>query len=126
MVVFYITAGLDDDGAGVLEDANGNAIAITAGSDVLFKVMRGPGATPDLDISGTALSGGSVTTFNTATSGANKGAWTVSFHAADTASLLPGAYDIKIGLVDAGDSNRLKWVDDGVLYVEGAVAGKVT
>lgn len=124
--VIEITAGLDDDFGGTLEDANGAAIAITAASDVLFKAYRGAGATPDLDINGTALAGGSVTTFNTATSGANKGAWTVSFHGADTSALVPGAYDVKVELVDAGDSNRLKAVDFGVLYVLGGTAGKTT
>lgn len=125
MVNIEITAGLDEDFSGVLEDANGNAINITAGSDVLFKAYRGNGATPDLDVNGTQLAGGTKTTF-TAGVGPPQGGWTISFHGADTASLVPGAYDIKVILVDAGDSNREKKVDNGVLYVLGPVAGKTT
>lgn len=120
-----MTAGLDKDFSGTLLDANGNAIAITAGSDVLCKIYRGAGATPDLDLSGVPLTGGSATSF-TAGSGAGKGTWNVTLHGADTASMVPGAYDIKVELVDAGDSNRLKDVDFGVMYVYGGTAGKTT
>lgn len=120
-----ITAGLDDDFSGLLEDANGNAIAITAGSDVLFKAYRGGNATPDLDLNGTPLAGGSKTTF-TPGSGAGIGTWNVTIHGSDTSALIPGAYDIKVELVDAGDSNRLKSVDFGVLYVLAGTAGKTT
>lgn len=124
-VTFKITAGLTSSFSGTLEDANGAAIAIPAGSDVIAKIFRGNGATPDLDINGTALSGGSVTTF-TAGSGTGKGGYTVTICGPDTASMVPGAYDVKIILVDAGDSNREKDVDFGVCYVLGPVAGKTT
>lgn len=121
MVNIEITAGLDEDFAGTLLDASGVAISITAGSDIIFKVFRGNPATPDLDVNGTPLTGGTKTAFTAGT-----GNWTISFYGADTATLVPGAYDIKVILVDAGDSNREKKVDNGVLYVIGAVAGKST
>lgn len=124
-ITWILTAGLDDDFSGVLEDANGAAISITAGSDVIVKVFRGNLATPDLDISGTQLTGGTKTTF-TVGAGPPQGGWNLTIHGADTATMVPGAYDVKVGLVDAGDSNRFKWVCDGVCYVEGAVAGKTT
>ena len=120
-----IIAGRDQDFSGTLEDANGAAIAITASSDVLFKAYRGPGATPDLDINGTALAGGSVTSF-TAGSGTGIGTWTVKFFAADTASLTPGTYDVELELVDAGDGNRVKPADRGVLHILGQPLGKTT
>ena len=123
--VDYMTAGLDKDFTGTLYDANSAAIAITSGSDVLCKIYRGAGATPDLDLNGTALAGGSITSF-TAGSGAGIGTWNVKLYGADTASLVPGAYDVKVELVDAGDSNRLKDVDFGVMYVYGPTAGKTT
>lgn len=125
MVQLKITAGLTSSFSGTLEDANGIAIAITAGSDVIFKLYRGAGATPDLDLNGTALSGGSVTGF-TAGSGAGIGTYTVTICGPDTASMTPGVYDVKIELVDAGDSSRLKDVDQGVCYVLGPTAGKTT
>jgi hypothetical protein len=120
-----ITAGQTRGFSGTIEDANGTAVAITAGSDVLFKLYRGDGATPDLDLNGTALTGGSVTSF-TAGSGASAGAYTVTICGPDTASLNPGVYQVKIELVDHGDSDRLKDVDFGVCNVFGSTAGKVT
>lgn len=123
---FNIVAGKDQDFTGILEDANGNPITITAGSDVLLKLFRGDSATPDLDVNGTALTGGTVTSFNTASSGSLQGSWTVKFFGADTSGLNPQTYDAEISLVDAGDSNRLKIVDRGVVSVLGGSAGKVT
>jgi hypothetical protein len=121
MVNIELTVGLDKDFTGTLLDANGNAISITAGSDIIFKVYRGSPATPDLDVSGTALAHGTVTSFT-----ANTGNWAIKFFGLDTAALVTGAYDIKVILVDAGDGNREKDVDFGVLYVLGGVAGKTT
>ncbi len=121
MVNITITAGLDGDFSGVLEDANGDAISITAGSNVIFKAFRGGGETPDLDVDGTGLPGGTITTF-TVGAGPPQGGWNLAVFGADTDTMVPGAYDIKIILVDAGDSNREKWVDDGVLFVEAKVA----
>lgn len=120
-----MTAGLDKDFSGTLLDASGNAISITAGSDVLCKIYRGAGATPDLDLNGTQLAGGSKTAF-TAGAGPPQGGWTVTLMGSDTAALVPGAYDVKVELVDAGDSNRLKDVDFGTMYVLGGTAGKTT
>ena len=125
MIQLKITPGLTSSFSGTLEDANGAAIAITAGSDVLFKIYRGAGATPDLDLNGTALAGGSVTGF-TAGSGAGIGTYTVTICGPDTTTMTPGVYDVKIELVDAGDSNRLKDVDEGICYVFGGTAGKTT
>ena len=124
-ITWILTAGMDDDFSGVLEDATGAAISITAGSDVVVKVFRGNLATPDLDINGTGLTYGTKTAFTVGT-GPPQGGWTLTVHGGDTSSLVPGAYDVKVGLVDAGDSNRFKWVCDGVCFVEGAVAGLTT
>lgn len=124
-VELSITAGLTRSFTGTLEDSTGAAIAITVGSDVLFKLYRGDGATPDLDLNGTALAGGSVTGF-TAGSGAGIGTYTVTIVGTDTTTLNPGVYQVKIELVDAGDGNRLKDVDFGVCYVNGPTAGKTT
>lgn len=118
---FRIIAGEDQDEAGTLLDANGAAITITAGSDVLLKIARGAGATPDLDINGTQLTGGTFTSFTPATNN-----WKVKFFGADTAALVPGTYDAYLLLVDAGDNNRLKSVDQGVLHVSGQPVGKTT
>jgi hypothetical protein len=121
-VELSITAGLTRSFTGTLEDASGNAIPITANSDVLFKLYRGDGATPDLDLSGTQLAGGSVTSFTPGSSGA----YAVKICGSDTASLNPGVYQVKIALVDAGDGNLEKDVDFGVCFVNGPVAGKTT
>lgn len=120
-----MTAGLDKDFSGTLLDNNGAPIAITAGSDVLCKIYRGAGSTPDLDLNGTQLANGSKTTF-VAGSGTGIGTWTVTLHGGDTAALVPGVYDVKVELLDAGDSNRLKDVDFGTMYVLGPTAGKTT
>lgn len=120
-----LVAGRDTDFTGTLEDANGNAIAITAGSDVLFKVYSGGGATPILDLSKVALAGGSVTSF-TAGSGAGKGGYTAKFFAADTSGLTPGTYDVEVDLVDAGDSNRIKNAANGVMNIIGQPLGNTT
>lgn len=122
---FAITAGLERQFSGTLLDANGNAIPITGGSDVLCKIYRGDGATPDLDLNGTALAGGSVTSF-TAGSGAGEGSWTVTIMGADSAGLNPGTYQVKVEMVDAGDGSHLKDVDFGICYVYGPTAGKST
>lgn len=121
-----IVAGKDQDYTGTLEDANGNPITIASGSDVLWKAFRGDAATPDLDVNGTALAGGTVTTFSTASSGATQGQYTIKFFGADTSALNPQTYDVEVDLVDNGDSNRDKIVDRGVLHVLGGSAGKTT
>ena len=113
-----ITAGRKADFAGVLQDANGVAISIAAGSKVYCKVYRGAGATPDLDINGVALAGGSVTTFTAGT-----GNYTVSFGAADTAALVPGAYDCEVSLVDSGDTNAIKHAQFGIVQIIGQPLG---
>ena len=120
-----IVAGRKAAFSGTLEDANAAAIAITAGSKVYCKLYRGAGATPDLDIRDIALSGGSVTTF-TAGSGAGVGGYTVTFEAADTTALTPGAYDCEIDLVDAGDSSKIKHAQFGVIHVIGQPLGGTT
>lgn len=120
-----IIAGRDDDFSGTLEDSTGAAIAITAGSDVLFKAFRGAGATPDLDLNGTQTANGSVTGF-TAGSGAGIGTYTVKFNKGDTSALTPGAYQAEVLLVDAGDSSRVKHADYGVLHIIGQPLGGLT
>ena len=123
----YITAGKDEDLQGIISNAGGSALTLTAGSDVLLKIGRGyPITTPDLDLNGTALSGGSVTSFSTASSGPTQGQYTVKLFGADTATLNPGTYDCDLLLVDAGDGNRVKFVDRGVIHVGGTTSGKST
>ncbi len=112
--------------SGQLLDADGDPIAITAGSDIIFKVYGGAGATPVIEINGTALSGGSVTTFSTASSGATKGQWTVQFCSADTSSLTAGTYDAEVILVDAGNSNSIDEASSGVINLMGTPLGETT
>ena len=107
--------------SGTLLDATGAAISITAGSKIYCKIYRGIGATPDLDISSSALSGGSITSFTAGT-----GNYTVTIFAADSANLIPGAYCVDIDLVDAGDSGAIKHAQFGVMHVIGQPLGGTT
>jgi len=100
--------------AGVLEDANGDAITITAGSVITVKFYRGEGATPDLTVNGTPLSGGSVTAFTPGT-----GNWTLFLASGDTANLTALTYEAEVDLTDAGDSNRVKLADRFVFNILG-------
>ena len=112
--------------SGILKDANGNPITINAMSDIIFKVYGGVGATPVIEINGTPLSGGSVTTYSTASSGATQGQWTVQFCSADTSSLTPGAYDAEVVLIDSGNGNSIDEASNGVINLMGTPLGETT
>lgn len=113
MFMGEIHLGRKDSFAGQLYDANDVAIVVTAGSVLQFKLHRGVGATPVLDLSDTPTSAGSVTTV------AEDGSYTVTFAADDTVELTPGCYDAEILLVDAGDSDALKHAERGIMNLIG-------
>lgn len=115
-----LVAGRTKNFTGTLVDANGDEIAITAGSNVRFKMFRRAGTTPVLDLDGNATANGSVVTFT-----ALSGNYAVRIDQADSADITPGPYSVEVSLVDHGDSDKIKHAQFGVITVLGAPAGGI-
>ena len=115
-----LVAGRTRNFTGTLVDANGDEIAITAGSNVRFKMFRRVGTVPVLDLGGTATPNGSIVTFTS-----SSGDYAVRIDQGDSSGISPGPYSVEVSLVDHGDSDKIKHAQFGVITVLGAPAGGI-
>ena len=108
-----------------LFEADGTTELVLAAADsVRIKIGR-TGATPNLDLkSGAATSNGSVPSFTVGTNDV-----TLRIGQADLSSIVPGAYDMEVLVVDDSETapdNAIKHVQFGVLMVHDSQTGAVT
>lgn len=106
--------------AGTIYEVDGTTVVTAAvGSVLRFKAGRRPAGIPVLDLdSAGGASGGSILTYTPST-----GAYTLKITGDDTEGLVPGVYDAELALVDHGESDRIKVVERGTLYLQESLAG---
>lgn len=109
-----------------LLDANDDAVAIQATDVLRFKVGRGDGVEPVLDLlsgDGKETENGSSVTLTTSPASAR-----VRLAQGDTALLNPGIYRAELGLVDDSETDpadAYKPVSQGVVHVIGRMGGEI-
>jgi hypothetical protein len=113
-----------EDFSGTLLDSQGEGVAIGETDALRFKLGRA-GATPVLDLNGTATAAGSVVTVTQRSAPAS---YSLRFAQGDTAGIDPGAYDAELLLVvdtETAPDNAAKLVECGIVHVLPSLGGSV-
>lgn len=116
------------DYSGSLYQADGTTPVVLAAADVVrFKLGRGVGATPLLDLTQSATANGSVVTVTSRGVAATSPAtYTVRLAQADLASIFAGAYDAEVSVVidaETAPADAIKHVEIGVAHIVGMPGG---